>query len=102
MVASDKTDLLQHMKSTDIPRTSYVCKQLCERVLHMESLAHLGCEWTLGDEKPKLDNLVNNFIANIPADNNKYDNLGAVPLNNMNVKESSCCVHFTLKGCANI
>ena len=82
MVASDKADLVQHMKSTDIPRVSYVCKQLCEKVLNMESLAHLGCEWKLGDEKVLLDNLVNNFIANIPVNNNKYANLGAVALNN--------------------
>ena len=81
MVASDTSDQVQHMKSTDIPKISYVCKMLCEKVLGHESLAHLGCDWDLGDDKPLLDNVVNDYIANIPVDNAKYHGLDQVPLN---------------------
>ena len=66
MIASDTSDQIQHMKSTDIPKISYVC---------------IGCDWNLGDEKPLLDNVVNDFIANMPVDNAKYHGLDQVPLN---------------------
>ena len=55
MVSSDCKDLAKEMLSTLIPCTAYACRQLCEKYLHMKSLATLANKYELGSMQAEIE-----------------------------------------------